>query len=126
MPSLFTRDEETTKKRRLLRPANVLRDSKPYARAWWLRYFPTRAKARRAVFYMLLGVSAVFGCLFGLVLVNTADMPQMEDLEHYRPSTVSQLLDVHGRTFGSFALERRVVVPYGEFPRVLHDSNPFH
>ncbi len=91
-------------------------------RWWWSRQFATRAKARRTIFYLLLGASAIFGCLFGLTLVNTADMPQMEELEHYRPSTKTDLLDVHGRPFGSFALERRVVAPYEEFPRVLHDA----
>lgn len=104
------------------RRGSYLNNRVPYARTWWAKYFPTRAKARRAIFYALLGASAVFGSLVGLVLVNTADMPQMEDLEHYRPATTTELLDVHGRTFGSFALERRVVVPYGEFPRVLHDA----
>ena len=123
MPSLFTRHEPTEQERTrrgVLR--QTLRNRAPYARTWWAKYFPTRAKARRAIFYTLLGSSAVFGSLFGLLLVNTADMPQMEELERFRPSTKTDLLDVRGRTFGSFALERRVVVPYGEFPRVLHDA----
>ncbi len=123
MPSLFTRDEETAKERQ---PNTVYRrpvgEHAQFLRSWWSNYFPTRQKAKRAIFYMLLGASAVFGCLFGLTLVNTADMPQMEDLEHYRPSTKTDLLDVRGRTFGSFALERRIVVPYSEFPVVLHDA----
>lgn len=123
MPSLFTRHEPTEEERTrrgVLR--HTLRHRVPYALTWWARYFPTRAKARRAIFYTLLALSAVFGSLFGLLLVNTADMPQMEELERFRPSTKTDLLDVHGRTFGSFALERRVVVPYGEFPGVLHDA----
>ncbi len=123
MPSLFTRDEQKEQDRaRRGVPRESLRSRVPYSRTWWSRYFPTRAKARRAIFYSLLGASAIFGCLFGLTLVNTADMPQMEDLERYHPSTKTDLLDVHGRTFGSFALERRIVVPYTEFPTVLHDA----
>ena len=123
MPGLLKRDEQTEKEpsRRGV-PRQSLRDRVPYTRTWWAKYFPTRAKARRAIFYTLLGCSAVFGSLLGLTLVNTADMPQMEELEHYRPSTKTDLLDVHGRPFGSFALERRIVVPYGEFPKVLHDA----
>jgi penicillin-binding protein 1A len=31
-------------------------------------------------------------------------------------------LDVHGKVFGSFALERRVVVPYADFPPVLREA----
>jgi penicillin-binding protein 1A len=88
----------------------------------WSRYFPTRAKARQAIFYVLLAASAVFGSLAGLILVDASDLPQMEDLEHYRPATTTELLDVHGRPFGSFALERRVVVGYSAFPKNLHDA----
>lgn len=89
---------------------------------WFRRRFPTRADKRRAIFYCLLGCSAIFGSLVGLTLVNTADLPQMEDLEHYRPATTTELLDIQGRVIGSFALERRVVVPYNAFPQVLHDA----
>lgn len=67
-------------------------------------------------------MSAIFGCLVGYTLVSITDLPQIEDLEHYRPSTTTELLDVHGRTFGSFALERRVVVPYSAIPQNLHDA----
>jgi penicillin-binding protein 1A len=115
LPTLFKRDEESAQRRTRVRRV-------PYARTWWSKYFPTRAKARRAIFYGLLICSAVFGSLVGLTLVNTADLPQMEDLEHYRPATTTELLDVHGRSFGSFALERRVVVSYSAFPKVLHDA----
>jgi penicillin-binding protein 1A len=117
---LFTRGEESAKEKARLR--GQLNKQTAYRHTLWARYFPTRAKARRAIFYVLLGASAVFGCLVGLMLVNAADLPQMEDLEHYRPATTTELLDIHGRPFGSFALERRVVVPYSAFPKTLHDA----
>ncbi|MBS1821934.1 MAG: PBP1A family penicillin-binding protein [Acidobacteria bacterium] len=58
----------------------------------------------------------------GLMLVYSIDLPQMDDLTRYRPSTTTELLDVHGKVFGSFALERRVVVPYTDFPPVLKQA----
>ena len=124
MPSLFTRDSHIERPRRGITPLRerLLGEGVPYAHTWWATRFETRSKAKRAIFFTLLGCSAVFGCLAGLLLVNTADMPQMEELEHYRPSTKTELLDVHGQAFGSFALERRVVVPYSDFPTVLHDA----
>jgi penicillin-binding protein 1A len=70
----------------------------------------------------LLGLSAVFGALCGLMVVYSIDLPQMEDLARYRPNTTTELLDIHGRVFGSFALERRVVVPYSEFPPILRQA----
>lgn len=81
--------------------------------------YPSRRIARRATFFILLGVSAVFGGLCGLMFVYSIDLPQMDDLARYRPNTTTELLDIHGEVFGSFALERRVVVPYSEFPPVL-------
>ncbi|HMF63300.1 MAG TPA: PBP1A family penicillin-binding protein [Edaphobacter sp.] len=84
--------------------------------------YPSRRIARRITFYALLGLSAVFGAMCGLMLVYSIDLPQMEDLARYRPNTTTELLDVHGRVFGSFALERRVVVPYSDFPVVLRQA----
>jgi len=75
-----------------------------------------------ATYIVLLALSAVFGSLCGLTLIYSVDLPQINDLESYRPSTTTELLDVHGRTFGSFALERRVVLPYSEFPPVLREA----
>jgi penicillin-binding protein 1A len=71
---------------------------------------------------VLLGMSAVFGVLCGLILVYSIDLPQMEDLARYRPETTTELLDVKGREIGSFALERRVVLPYTDFPPVLREA----
>ena len=59
------------------------------------------------------------GSLAGLMLVYSVDLPQIEELEQYRPSTTTELYDVHGRPFGSFALERRVVVGYDGFSPLL-------
>ncbi len=84
--------------------------------------YPTRKLAVRGAFLALLGVSAVFGVMVGLMLVYSINMPQMEELARYRPSTTTELFDIHGKVFGSFALERRVVVPYSEFPEYLKQA----
>ena len=57
-----------------------------------------------------------------LVMVFTVAIPQMAELERYRPDTTTELYDIHGKIFGSFALERRIVVPYSEFPPVLRQA----
>jgi penicillin-binding protein 1A len=56
------------------------------------------------------------------MLVYSIDLPQMDDLARYHPNTTTELLDVHGKAFGSFALERRVVLPYAAFPPVLRQA----
>lgn len=84
--------------------------------------FSSRKIAAKAAFWLLIGASAVFGIMVGLMLTYSINLPQMAELERYRPSTTTELLDIHGRVFGSFALERRVVEPYSEFPPVLRDA----
>ena len=84
--------------------------------------YPSRRIARRVTFFVLLGLSAVFGSLCGLMLVYSIDLPQMDDLARYHPNTTTELLDVHGKAFGSFALERRVVLPYAAFPPMLREA----
>jgi penicillin-binding protein 1A len=71
---------------------------------------------------VLLALSSLFGVMCGLMLVYSIDLPQIDDLTRYRPNTTSTLYDIHGRPFGSFAVERRVVVPYSEFPPVLREA----
>jgi penicillin-binding protein 1A len=104
---------------------------------WWRRIFgsglsginvlhgpayPTRRIAVRATFLVLLALSSLFGVMCGLMLVYSIDLPQMDELVQYRPNTTTELLDIHGREIGSFALERRVVLPYTEFPPQLRQA----
>jgi penicillin-binding protein 1A len=78
--------------------------------------------AQRAAFFMLLIGAAALGVMASLVMVFTVAIPQMAELERYRPDTTTELYDIHGKIFGSFALERRIVVPYSEFPPVLRQA----
>ena len=65
--------------------------------------------AARLLYGILVLLSAVVGGTAGLVLIYSTDLPQVEDLEHYRPSSITQIYDDQGRIIGSFALQRRVV-----------------
>jgi penicillin-binding protein 1A len=76
----------------------------------------------RVVFGILVLASALLGTLAGLLIVYSTDLPQIGDLERYRPSTITELYDRQGKVIGSFALQRRVLVDYDGFPRVLRDS----
>ncbi len=84
--------------------------------------YRSRALARRRTFWLLLGLSGVLGALCGLAVVYSIDLPQMEDLARYRPNTTTVLLDIHGTEIGSFALERRIVVPYTDIPPNLRNA----
>jgi penicillin-binding protein 1A len=76
----------------------------------------------RVLFGLLVLVSALVGATAGLLLVYTTDLPQVEALEAYRPSSITELYDDHGRVIGSFALQRRVVASYDDFPPVLREA----
>ena len=56
------------------------------------------------------------------MLVYSVDLPQIADLQRYHPDTTTEVYDAHGRSFGSFALERRVVVPYSSFSPLLREA----
>jgi len=84
--------------------------------------FRDRREAAQAGFLMLVLASAVFGVMMTLVLVYCINIPQMAELERYRPNTTTELYDIHGNVFGSFAIERRVVVPYSDIPPVLREA----
>jgi penicillin-binding protein 1A len=76
----------------------------------------------RALFALLVLISAGFGASAGLLLVYSTDLPQVEELEQYRPSSITELFDDHGSVVGSFALQRRVVATYDEYPQVLRNA----
>src|SRR5271168_2877271 len=76
----------------------------------------------RVLFGLLILVAALVGATAGLLLVYSTDLPQVEELEHYRPSSITELYDGQGRIIGSFALQRRVVASYNDFPQVLRDA----
>ena len=77
---------------------------------------------RRVVFSLLLVLSALTGTLAGLLIVYSTDLPQISELERYRPSTITEIYDDRGQVIGSFALQRRILASYEDFPKVLHDA----
>jgi penicillin-binding protein 1A len=84
---------------------------------------PRRRKlAGKVALSALLALAVITGSLAGLTLVYSVDLPQINDLERYRPSTTTELYDQKGRIIGSFALQRREVVNYNDFAPVLREA----
>jgi penicillin-binding protein 1A len=71
---------------------------------------------------MSVMASAIIGTLGGLALVYSVDLPQIDDLDHYRPISNTVLYDDRGRPFGSFALQRRIIAQNEDFPKALYDA----
>ena len=76
----------------------------------------------RFLFGLLVLLAAVVGAAAGLLLVYSTDLPQVEELERYRPSSVTELYDGQGRVIGTFALQRRVIATYDDYPEVLRNA----
>ena len=81
-----------------------------------------RKLAGKLTLAALLTLAVITGSLGGFTLVYSVDLPQIHDLERYRPSTTTELYDQKGRVIGSFALERRVVIGYDDFAPVLRQA----
>lgn len=81
-----------------------------------------RKLAGKAALVILIVLAVITGSLAGMTLVYSADLPQIQELESYRPSTTTDLYDVRGRVIGSFALQRRVIVDYNGFSPVLRQA----
>ncbi len=87
---------------------------------------PPRVSSRKVfgqfVFVILLLLSAGAGALAGLVFVYSSDLPQIRELEDYRPDVMTDLYSDDGTIIGSFALERRVIVTYNQIPPMMRDA----
>src|SRR5437016_7658615 len=87
---------------------------------------PVEVAGRKVVGRVLLAflvlVSALMGATAGLLLVYSTDLPQVDELEHYRPGSITELYDDQKRIIGTFALQRRVVASYEDYPQVLRDA----
>lgn len=90
------------------------------------RELPAEATGKKYVGWIVIGllvlVAALAGTSVGLLGVYSTDLPQVDQLEHYRPSSTTDLYDDHGRVIGSFALQRRVVASYEDYPKLLRDA----
>ncbi|MEO6119355.1 MAG: PBP1A family penicillin-binding protein [Terriglobales bacterium] len=76
----------------------------------------------RFTFAMLVLGAAFLGAVGGLFIVYSTDLPQTSELERYRPNAITEVYDDKLRVIGSFALQRRVIASYEDFPPVLKDA----
>jgi penicillin-binding protein 1A len=76
----------------------------------------------RILFALAVLIAALLGSLTGFFLVYSTDLPQVEELESYRPISITELYDDQGRVIGSFALQHRVVANYSDYPPVLWEA----
>lgn len=81
-----------------------------------------RSTAKRGITAILFAGAILFGALLGALLVYRGDLPQVADLEKYKPNVITQVLAADGSRIGDFAIERRVIVGFAETTPVLRNA----
>ena len=80
----------------------------------------------RVAFILLLLGSIALGAAAGLLFVYSSDLPEIRALEDYQPEVVTELYADDGQMIGNFALQRRILLTYEQFPQVLKDAITDH
>jgi len=74
------------------------------------------------VFVFLLCLAVAVGATAGVLFVYNSDLPQVNALEDYHPSLITEVYSDDAQVIGSFALERRIVVSWDQIPQVVKDA----
>ena len=80
-----------------------------------------RNKKNLFLFLVVLfsGILSIYTMYFFFIIHS---LPSVEQLKTYNPPLVSTVLDKNGRKVGEFFKERRILVPYTEFPKLLVEA----
>src|ERR1700733_5431721 len=76
----------------------------------------------RVAFSLLLLAAIAIGGLAGLLFVYSSDLPQIRAVEDFQPDLVTELYADDGQVIGNFALQRRVLLTYEQYPQILKDA----
>ena len=76
----------------------------------------------RLAFGFLVVCAIAIGASTGVLFVYSSDLPEIHALEDYRPDVVTELYADDGQSIGTFALQRRILLTYGQIPKVLRDA----
>lgn len=77
-------------------------------------------KLRKFLAYATLFLAAIFlVSIAGMYLYLTKNLPRLDGVKEYRPSTVTKVYSRDGMEVGEFATEKRYVVPISKMPKLL-------
>jgi len=83
-----------------------------------------RPRRKRTLIWagLILLVGIVCGSALGAFLTLSHDLPRIQELENFRPSSVTKLLSEEGELLGEFFVEKRVPVKLDEIPPYLRQA----
>ena len=68
--------------------------------------------ATGAGLFVLFVVAIILGVASGVFFAYAGDLPTIQALDDYTPSTISRVYGARGEVVGEFAIQRREVIPY--------------
>ncbi|MEE9530366.1 MAG: penicillin-binding protein 1A [Syntrophobacteria bacterium] len=85
--------------------------------------FPRPRRKRTLVLAALVLLAGIVcGSALGAFLTLSHDLPGIQELENFRPSSVTKLLSAEGKVIGEFFVEKRVPVDLEEIPPYLRQA----
>jgi penicillin-binding protein 1A len=78
--------------------------------------------ARHAGIAALFVAAALLGTLSGVLFAYSDDLPEVSALDNYAPNTITRVIGKNGQLVGEFAVERRMVIHYGDIPQNLRNA----
>lgn len=76
----------------------------------------------RFLFFLPLVIAVGVGTTVGLLFAQFEGLPDVQDLEQYRPSTITKIYDWKKNLLAEFYVERRIVVPLHRIPKHLVEA----
>ncbi|MFQ5693844.1 MAG: transglycosylase domain-containing protein, partial [Nitrospinota bacterium] len=73
----------------------------------------------KLLLFFPLVIAVGVGTTVGLLFAQFEGLPDVQDLERYRPSTVTRIYDRRNRLIAEFYVERRILVPLHRIPQHL-------
>src|SRR5262245_25098325 len=77
---------------------------------------------RRIGVTLLFVAAIVTGSASGIFLAYESDLPQVSKLESFEPNIITEVYAADGSLLGTFAIERRVIVGFGDIPPQLRNA----
>ena len=74
------------------------------------------------VLVILVVLAAGAGILGGLLFVYSSDLPQVRQLEDYRPDVMTEVFADDGTPIARFAMQHRVLMTYDQIPPVMRNA----
>ena len=74
------------------------------------------------IFVIILVALTGAGAAAGILLGYEYNLPPIHSLEDYRPDVITTIYSDNDKSIGEFAIERRIIVSYGEIPQNLRNA----